>query len=359
MDKTEKLISFLKDVCSGAVEITSCGDLAVLSRFSCDQRKAYEYSADFHMKTAATSGIIMRFKTTASDVVIKGKINKGSSRRFYYFDTYVNGVLYHHGGSDFVEDDFSYEYRADINSLDYCDNKDHSSKTVEIYFPQMACATVEDVIIGGVSVTDNGCNWSPVACDTLKAVFYGDSITQGYDALHPSYTYPAIVSRRFGLDFVNKGIGGDKHNPDVLYADGFVPDAVFTAYGTNDWNGRPSSEEFCKNIDGYFERLSAIYPSTPIFAITPVWRRDGDRTTASGTYSDATQKLCDIASKYKLVTLLEGVDMVARPEDHFSDKRLHPNDLGFFVYADRLCDALLKCQNVFCRELAARFSFCR
>ncbi|MBE6571299.1 MAG: hypothetical protein E7656_03495 [Ruminococcaceae bacterium] len=331
----KNMIEFLKKTSTGAVEIYEEKGRVYLARFSHEQREAYLYKPDFYTKTFATSGIIIAFETKAKSICAKTAIEQGSSRSFFYFDTYVNGVLCDHSGGQFekgTETDFNL-------NIELADGK----KLVEIYFPQLACASVKDFLFDGISVSDLcGEKWRPVEKNGKRVLFFGDSITQGYDAEHPSYDYAAITARRNGYEFVNKGIGGDVHNSRVLFKDSFDPELIFVAYGTNDWNGMPTRESFVSNIKGFYEKLTSIYPTTPIVAISPVWRKDNDIERPTGDFFGIHDTICDICADFENVTVVDGMNFVGRCEELFSDKKLHPNDLGFFTYAESLCRKLIE-----------------
>ncbi len=329
------LLDFLKKTSSGAVWIYENEDRVYLSRFTDEQRKAYLYSEDFHMKSYATSGICLSFATECEKISVDTFIEPGSSRDFFCFDTYIDGVLCDCSGG-------SFDMRTGCDfTLEVSFGK--GKKEVKIYFPQLACASVRDVRFDGVSVSDLSEEmYESIERPGKKVIFFGDSITQGYDSVHPSFDYVALVSKRLGYNFVNKGIGGDKHNAAVLFDDGICPDRIFVAYGTNDWFRLPSREIFADKIRAFYKRMREIYPQVPIFAISPVWRRDNDIERPTGDFFGIYRMICDICSEFENITVLDGTNFVGRTEDLFSDKRLHPNDNGFFIYAESLCRALEK-----------------
>ena len=78
-------------------------------------------------------------------------------------------------------------------------------------------------------------------------IMFGDSITHGYDALNPSFSYANRLADLLNADFVNKGIGGERFFPTLAQLkDDIEPDYITVAYGTNDWAHSPK-EVFDKN----------------------------------------------------------------------------------------------------------------
>lgn len=88
---------------------------------------------------------------------------------------------------------------------------------------------------------EDGATVKTVKCDR-KRLAYGDSITHGYDACHPSARYTARLCRALGTDEYNKGIGGAIYDPNLAaLRRPWVPDDITIAYGTNDfWSPPPT-----------------------------------------------------------------------------------------------------------------------
>ena len=70
-------------------------------RFSDKQMEYYkENSADFYKKAFATASVHLDFYTDSAFFKFHYDVTNGSSRKFYYFDMYVDGVLVKHLGED-------------------------------------------------------------------------------------------------------------------------------------------------------------------------------------------------------------------------------------------------------------------
>ena len=103
---------------------------------------------------------------------------------------------------------------------------------------------------------------------------FGDSITHGYDTLHPSGRYAAKLAERLEAEEFNKGIGGEKFFSELAsLKEPFVPDYITIEYGSNDWN-RIDEETFKYNSRAFYENIVRNYPNSKIFTITPLWRKD-------------------------------------------------------------------------------------
>ena len=117
-------------------------------------------------------------------------------------------------------------------------------------------------------------------------------------------------------------------------------DVITVAYGTNDWSKKESREELTRDCDAYFEKLSKLYPDAKKFAILPIYRGNlGIKPT--GDFYECREVVGECAKKHGIIPL-DSIDYVGHDEIYFADKHLHPNDIGFATYAQKLVDDLKK-----------------
>ena len=306
-------------VCGAAKTVENAGKLWFY-RFTDAQSEAYrERSADFFRKTKATAGVRLEFSTDSSTLSLEGECFVASSRNFYNFDIYANGSLVYHK-LEYVTDGYA-RYSVDVE----LGGKDQ--KNVSVYFPWCAQANLESISI------DDGASFAPVK-RPYKLLCFGDSITHGYDALNPSFTYASRLADMLRADHINKGIGGEIFFPTLAeLKDDIEPDYITVAYGTNDWVC-VSKDEFDKNSRSFYEMLSTQYPNAKIFALAPVWRESCEcKTTALGAFSDVAITLKNIANSLPNVIFIDCVDFIPHERAYYSPDVLHPNDAGFHHYA--------------------------
>ena len=288
--------------------------------------EAYEkYSEDFFKKAKATAGIKLEFYTNSLNFKIKGQVFRASSRDFFGFDFYLDGALLRHEHGYFA-DDITYEYEIKLGEAE--------KKKVTVYLPWSAQA-----VIGSVELDDGSYFES---CERpYKMICFGDSITQGYTAYNPSFTYATRLSDMLRADYVNKGIGGEVFFPSLAsLKDDISPDIITVAYGTNDWS-HVEKETFEKNSTLFYEALSKNYPNAKIFAIAPVWRENyNTKVTPIGEFSNVAKQFEKIASKLPNVTVIDCFDFIPHAADFYIDDMLHPNDAGFLHYATELYKAM-------------------
>lgn len=172
-----------------------------------------------------------------------------------------------------------------------------------------------------------------------KLAFYGDSITQGWECEKDSQSFAWLTSRFYDADSMILGVGRAQFYPNTLEDVGFEADAVIVALGTNDFSDNHSMDRIRSDCAEYLSRLSLIYPGKPIFCITPIWRADEAIAKAGGLIEDAREVIREEAEKHNAI-VIDGLAMVPHRCEYFADAVIHPNDLGFALYAQNLIKTL-------------------
>ena len=185
----------------GAVEAVESDGEWTFRRFLPKQAQAYRDAGneDFYRKTFATAGVRLAFRTDAESLSFDYRFAYGSSRSFGYFDICVDGAIVAHVG---LENDDGGRHRAEAAL-------GPGEKKVEIHFPWSRQAFVSPLSLRGATFA------TPLRRSRTMLCF-GDSITQGYDARHPSLSYVEAVARFLDADPVNKAVGGDVFFPALL-----------------------------------------------------------------------------------------------------------------------------------------------
>ena len=197
------------------------------------------------------------------------------------------------------------------------------TKRVTVVFPNLFGTAIKNVCI-------NDGAWVKPVEKTRKLLFLGDSITQGYTAAFPSLSYANIITKKLNAQCVNQGIGGDVFNEKNLDENlGYDADTVFVAYGTNDWS---HGKDIKANATAYFKKLTSIYPDAQIYTLLPIFRGNKGSEPAI-EFNEMRKLIADICKNYKNVKVLDTIDYVPHFENFFMPDFLHPNDLGFMMYA--------------------------
>ncbi|MBE6712945.1 MAG: SGNH/GDSL hydrolase family protein [Ruminococcaceae bacterium] len=328
----------LRAISLGAVEVEKTEKGVSFYRFTKEQRELYKKrSTSFYNKSFSASGVKFRFRTDSTKLGISGTTASGSSRKYFSFDLFIDGEKKE------SYDNFSAITDNPANDGEYLRGPfekefdlGEGEKEVLLYCPWSA-----QVIFSEVTVSD-GAFVEPVKPEKKMLVF-GDSITQGYDAAYACNSYISRLARALNVEEYNKAIGGEVFWPELAAtAEPFKPDLITVAYGTNDWSKSKSWEEFESNCKGFYENLSRNYSDVPIFAISPIWRKNYKMEKPCGDFHNVHKLFLEIEKEIPNMTVICGWEFVPQDSAYFRDAVLHPNDAGFAFYADALFDQLKK-----------------
>ncbi len=296
-------------------------------RFTEEQVEAYKYNPDFYKKTFSTPCINLNFKTNSTSLTLEAETFSGTSRTFFAFDLLVDGKLVDYMGNiEKLGENYDWS-KCDLGSYSRRFELGKGEKEVKLVFPFSVKSIVKTVAV------DDGAYVTPIKA-AKKMVLFGDSITHGYDAAHPTNSYAFKLSEHLGVQGFNKAIGADMFFPQLAtLPEEFTPDYITVAYGTNDWNVR-SAEAFRSGCKGFFENLRRTYPAVKIFAILPIWRKDLNDPKAM-TFDEARRFIEDTARENEIIPI-DTIDFIPHDSKYFSDGFLHPNDEGFDHYFEGL-----------------------
>lgn len=289
------------------------------------------------------AGVQLELKTDGTSLRLCGRtLKKTGVRSYYAIDIYEND-RYIGSIANLKDGDAVGNYACSVYPLGEFSHEFELStgeKIIRIVLPHSVLAEISELTIAGATYV------TPIRREK-RLVVYGDSITQGYDALHPSNTYAMRLAEALGAELYNKGLGGACFCPDLAAApSGVQADAVLIAYGTNDWSCYDQTT-LMDNAAVFFEKLTQQYNNAPIFAITPIWRNDfQEKITPFGEFTDLGTVIDEVCQSYTNVYVLDGMTLVPHIETYFGDLFLHPNDAGFAEYAVHLIENISKMKNL-------------
>lgn len=325
-------ISQIRDMTTGAVRIEEIDNDLHFYRFTKQQEELYKNRGDhLYKRTFATSGVKMYFRTNSQTLFLRTEIKAGSSRTYFAFDVFVNGVKID-TLDNFSDINLPQDYTTlelPLGEFSKKINLGTGDKEVCIYFPYSVNAVLKEMVL------DDNSYIKPTK-PIKKMLCFGDSITHGYDALYPCNKYISKLADMLDAQEYNKAIGGDIYFPALAATkEDFKPDYITVAYGTNDWNSC-TKEEFTHNCKEFFCNLNRNYPNSKIFVITPIWRKDMDESRAFGKFKDVADIIQNQVAEFDNVSVIRGFEFVPQNENLFADLRLHPNDKGFEYYFENL-----------------------
>lgn len=321
----------------GMAYVTEEPDGVHFHRFTREQEAAYgRQGHPMSFKPFATAGVVISFRTDSCSLRLKGSLQEAWSRSYWSLDVTVNGT-YLGSADNFSHLDMALPYTEDIPGLDRTFEKTFAlgagEKTVKIYLPWSAATVLEELSLADGSAFE-------AVRPAKRILFYGDSITQGYDALRPMNRYAARIAAALNAEEINKAIGGEVFFPELArLKDPVEPDVVVVAYGTNNW-GLGEREDLLKNAPEVYRTLRENYPNAKVYALLPLWRKDRDPERAYGSFDLMREDLRQIAESIPGITVIDCYDFIPHDPGYFADLRLHPTDRGFELYAEKLLESI-------------------
>ena len=312
----------IRQITLGAVRLTEHAEGVRFHRFTEEQEERYEQIAG--IRRAATAGVRLSFRTDSARLYMRVRIEKASSRDFFSHDLFVDGRMAGslENGPDRFRGVFEKSFDLGAGEKDVC-----------IHFPWSVCSALQELSL------DDGSAVIPVR-PAKKILIFGDSISQGYDAVRPSNRYAARLADALGAEEINKAVGGEKFCPWLAATrEDLSPDFISVAYGTNHWhNSTPAG--LARLCGDFFDALADNYPYVPVFALTPIWRRDRTDVTRFDCFEQIEAIIADAAARHPNVRVISCRNFVPERSELFSDGFLHPNDEGFAYYSDGLIRAV-------------------
>lgn len=303
----------IKSITVGAVRIWQENDTVRFSK--CTQKQVdawYKLLPILGERAEATTGVRLDFYTNSSSFAFQAA--SGSK-----FEIYVNGLL-----TNFISDD-----RCSIE----LDNSNGENR-ITLILPSHEIGSLLSVEL------DDGADLRTAEFDR-KILFIGDSITQGWNSGYDSLSYAYRVSRNLNAHSVIQGIGRGFFDESTLDQElDYDPDIVIIAFGTNDW-GHGSLESLAEKFGAFFDKILKIYRGKKIFAISPIWRADKHIRKGEIDFDEHCLTVKKAASERGII-VVDGENMVPHIPEFFSDGYLHPNALGFSIYAENLAKIIQK-----------------
>lgn len=326
----------LQAATQGAVYFTEEHGAVCFHRFSPAQERLYRsYKEDFWSKTFATAGVKLCFRTDSPWMNLKVNALQTMPRTYFALDVVVDGTYI--GSICNMPENLPEDYTTvvcEVGEFEQRFELGEGIKTVSVYFPWSMALRVQ-----ALCLTD-GALFEPV-CPAKTLLLFGDSITQGYDAIHPSKRYAALLADALGAAEINKAIGGEVFFPPLAEAEEDLdPDYITVAYGTNDWS-KTARRTLLENARTFYGTLRRRYPRAKLFVLLPIWRKDRDEERPYGSFDQMRRDLANIARELS-IPVIDCYDFIPKDASYFADLRLHPNDQGFEAYAVHLAKEILE-----------------
>lgn len=312
----------IKKITFGALRIEECEDGIHFCKMTKKQEEAFLALSEFLYNGArTTTGVRLDFHTNSKNLTFSA--SSGTK-----FELYINDVLCRQFNCEELRGEGT---PASAELVSPCES-DSDTVRVTLVFPSHSVGVLEYIEL------DDGATVTPHTFDT-KILFIGDSITQGWNSKYDSFSYAWRVTRFFNAESVIQGIGGSYFHETTFDEFDFDPDTVIVALGTNDFGHYPTFDEMIAHASAHMDLIAKRYKGKKIFAISPIWREVQQKP--SGSFSQLRRLLIEEFEKHSFIHV-DGLSLVPHFPEFMADKTLHPNDLGFSLYAENLIEKMLK-----------------
>lgn len=293
--------------------------------YKCTDKQVKAWGAlhkDLGARSLATTGVRLDFHTDSKSL----SFNAPSGNKF---ELYIDGLF----RKRFIMSECGPTVCTEINDVF---GKPMDMARVTLYFPAHGAGVLSALEL------DDGAKIIPHTFDT-KMLFIGDSITQGWDADYDSLSYAQRTSRFFNAESVIHGVGGGYFHDTIFDSIDFKPDHVIIAFGTNDFGHYPTTDEMRYHTRAFFDSIKEEYRDAKnVFVLSPIWRADFlTKNPPMGSFDQCRNVVITEAEAHGF-THIDGSALVPPDPFFFADERLHPDALGFGIYAENLIKQLIK-----------------
>ncbi len=307
----------IKSVTFGAVRVWQTDGGAAFSRHTEGEEAAWRAAEEvFGVRAVCTAGVRLDFVTDATAVALH--LSEGD-----LVDVWINGIFRRQISFSALREA---KQTARFTTEDPLGDA-HPENRVTIWMPSHSRAVLSDLSL------ENATYVRRADC-RHRLLFHGDSITHGWNSGVDSMAYVPRVARFFDADYVNTAVGGGYFLPETLEPNGFDPEAVVIAFGTNDYAHWPTPETLRQQCAAYLDKVRALYEKRPVFVITPIYRGWHGKGNA-GTLAECRAAVAGEATARDM-TVVDGLTLVPPLEAYFAGDGLHPNERGFACYAENL-----------------------
>jgi len=312
----------IKSITRGAVKVWENNGAFCFAKCTDKQVNAwYKYGSEvLGVRSETTTGVRLDFYTNSKTFSFK----TASGEKF---ELLINGILrerYVRGEESCIEKTVSL-----TDSI----GKECDELRVTLIFPSHTKGSLEYVKL------DDGA-YTRVPEYKTKMLFMGDSITQGHNSKYDSLSYAWRTVSFFDADAVINGIGGAFFMPESFDTSDFDPDTVIIAYGTND-ACRSDYGYMKEKTVGFLDLVKKAYGEKKVVVLSPIWRAKNDGSFMGEDF-ERKRDMVEAEAKARGFYVVNGLKLVPPLDDFYADRYLHPNDLGFGLYAENLIKELIK-----------------
>ena len=215
-------------------------------------------------------------------------------------------------------------------------------KLIELWLPQHGEFRLRGMEISG------GASISPYADPRPRWVTYGSSITHCRTAASPSFTWPAVAARVYGMNLTCLGYGGNCHlEPMIarmlrdLPADFLSMKVGINIYGSGSLNSRT----FQPAIIGFVQIVREKHPDIPFVVISPIFSppRETAPNAVGFTLAEMRREVEEAVEVMRdqgdlNLHYVSGLELFGPDLAHLLPDDLHPDAEGYEIMGQNFVD---------------------
>lgn len=280
-------------------------------------------------KAAICAGVRLRFLSDTTEVVLAFEPIQESAS----IDCLVDGKLWS-----------SVQMKAGSTKAVWR-NLPLNSKCIELWLPQNTGMTILSLEVDHEAEAVAESDFRP------KWVAYGSSITQCVGAQSPSYTWPSITSRAWGLNLTCLGFSGNCHlEPMVARMIRDLPaDLITLCLGINVYGAETMNlRTFRPAVIGMLEIIREKHKDTPLVVVSPIYAAEREirenklGLTVSSIRSEVAAAVGMLRQRGdQQLFYRDGCDWFGMADEALLHDGLHPNADGYKLLGDRFGERVL------------------
>ena len=170
-------------------------------------------------------------------------------------------------------------------------------------------------------------------------VVMGDSIAQGFTALDPALTWPALLADDLGLGLVNQGVGGQIFQPGSVTdaADHVDAAALVIEFGANYRFEPCRADAVERDVYAYLREAYRAFPGVPTLVVTPLFHTEEIYAThPDSCFADVARIIRSTASSFATMTVVDGDEILPTDPALLADGSDHPGVAGQQIVCEKL-----------------------
>ena len=281
-----------------------------------------------------SAGLSVRFVTNSSRIVVRWELLNDFSMN-HMADTGIKGLdLYVNTGKTWQYVNTARPINK-INESVLLEKMSDEMREYRLFLPLYDGLVQLEIGIDSLSLIERPEKWK-----SKPIVFYGTSITQGGCASRPGMAYPAIISRKLGVECINFGFSGNGRMEAPIIE---VMTGIDAEFYVIDCLPNMTAEQVMANTRPLVQKIREKRVKTPIIFIDNIMYEKAYFNEESQTVINEKNRIIREEVSKMVDAGYQNIHIIGSKNSLGSDHEgtvdgVHFTDLGFMRFADFLID---------------------